>query len=105
MFARSLITRQRTLDCLDQHILGDRLQQKVFGTGLYRSDTRRDISMPGQEHDRQWIPRLGETRLQLGPAQAGHPHIEQYAPGLVARRRFQQTSGRLVEGDLIPGRA
>src|SRR3954454_13754230 len=98
------VTRQSALDDAEQLLRFNRFGQEIFGAGLDGSHRGRRVGMSGEEHDRQHGAELVETALQLRAAQAGYPHVEQDAAGLVfVRQSIKQLLRRRIGRDLIAG--
>src|SRR5271170_7604937 len=53
----------------------DRLLEKIHGAGLHRRNAGRNVTVPGDENDREiWLPGV-QRSLKLEAVHSGHPEV------------------------------
>ena len=70
------------LDAIDEILIAEGLLQEVEGALLHGLDRHRDVTVAGDEDDRNDGATQVELLLQLEPAHAGHAHVEHQATRL-----------------------
>ena len=76
----SVSASHRRLDPVEQQLVVERLFDEVHGAGLHRLNSDRNVAVAGEDDDLKLDGAFGEFSLQLQPAHAGDPHIQQQAP-------------------------
>ena len=85
-------------DCVtqhvDQHVVIDRLFQKIDGAVFQRGPRGRDVSEGGQHHHRQRDVPLIQHRLQVEAVHSRHLQVGQQAAAPLGRIGLQEILGR-----------
>ena len=92
---------ERRFDCLQKIGRLHRLGEKVDRAGLHGVHARFDVAVAGKEHDRKRHRTSLQGLLQLEPAGAGHPEIQEQAAGNRLRRRQEKVTRRGIGADLV----
>ena len=78
------------MDCIDQHLIVERLGQELGRAGLHRTHGHRNVAVPGDEDDRESDACFRKLLLKRESAHAGQPHVEHEAAGCVRPRRLRE---------------
>jgi hypothetical protein len=85
------------VDGVEQHLLVERLGEKVGRAGLHRAHRHRNVPVPRDEDDRQRDACLGQLLLKGESAHARQPHVEHEAARCVRPRGAHEFLGGGVE--------
>src|SRR5207244_13514412 len=84
------ITIDRVADGVEQVLLAKRLREKLDCAGLHGPDRHGDITVPGEEDDRQRRVRVGKLLLQVEAAQSREADVEHEASWRMPSRAAQE---------------
>jgi hypothetical protein len=78
----------------------DRLRQKIRGAGLDRQHRHRNVAVPSDEDDRQWLPRRRQAALQFDSVDARHRDVQHEASFRPAAAAREECLGRIERLDV-----
>ena len=87
------IALERALDPVDEILIAEGLLQKVERSVLHGFHRHGNVTVSGDEDDRNGRAAQVELLLQLDAAHARHAHIEHQAAGLVLLVGFEEFAG------------
>jgi hypothetical protein len=87
------IPAQSRLYRIEKILITQRLGQEFDGSGLHRSHRHRDIAVTGDEDDRDGNVFPGQLLLEVEPAQAGKPDVDDNAARILWALASQEFRG------------
>ena len=81
------------IDYPDKAVVFERLFQKIDGTELHGLDRKRDIAMPGDDHDRELAVERLHALEKFNTVNTGHADIRDHASEGEARKRVEELHG------------
>jgi len=82
--------RDGLLDRGEQHVVVERLRDKIGGAGLRRAIAHRELGIAGDEDHRDVVARSGEHVVQVETALTGHPDVQHSAAGAIVSTALQE---------------
>src|SRR6266850_3630940 len=79
----AVATRDTLRDCVEQLLIVERLGEELERASLHRSDRHRDVTAPGNEHNRQLKTQHSQFCLQLQPAEIRQVNIKHQTVGIL----------------------
>ena len=95
-FAARAVALQGGVDGVEKFLIAERLLQKAEGARLHRPHGHRHVGVAGDEDDGRTHAARLQFGLEIEPALAGQPDVEQHAMG-GERRRVLQKGGHGAE--------
>jgi hypothetical protein len=88
--SRQAILFDSLLNCFDQILVPERLDQKRHCPGSHCPNTHRDIAMAGDKYNGNLHGDLSHSGLQIKPAQSRQVYIEHQAAGHIGALTSQE---------------
>ena len=85
-------------------LIPERLRQELDGARLHRLHGHRNVSMSGDEDDRERHARRGKIALKFQPAPSRHSHVENQACRAIGRLGFRKLGNRRKRPGMQTGR-
>ncbi len=84
------IAGEAELNSVEELLIPEGLCQELNGAALHRLHRHRDVAVPCDEDDREFLVRRGELTLKIKTALPRQSHVEDQAGGAVRRIRLEK---------------